>query len=70
LCPLIALGVFTSYRFIYLWSGLAVLSYFAYSNPLFKENYYLLAIEYFLVGLYLIYEFNNKKVKSELFKST
>ncbi len=70
LCPLVALGVFTSYRFIYLWSGLAALSYFAYSNPLFKENYYLLAIEYFLVGLYLIYEFNNKKVKSELFKST
>lgn len=62
LCPLIAFSVFTNYRFIILLSGLSVVSYFAYSSNLYTENYYLIAIEYSLAGIYFMYELmKNKK---------
>ncbi len=53
---LLVLSIFSNYRFAILWSALVVLSYYAYSNPDFKENLYLLAIEYLVVFGYLIYE--------------
>lgn len=52
----IALSLFTNYRFILLWSYLAVLSYFAYSQADWQESYLLLSIEYILVFLFLILE--------------
>ncbi|HEY9185614.1 MAG TPA: glycosyltransferase 87 family protein [Salegentibacter sp.] len=50
------LSVFTKYGFMILWTGLVFLSYYAYSNPEFKENYWLLGIEYFFVFGLLIFE--------------
>jgi hypothetical protein len=55
------LSVFTKFRYMILWTGLVFLSYFAYSNPDFEENYWLLAIEYLAVSGYLVYEVLQKK---------
>ena len=54
--PLV-LGLFTDYRFAILWSAVIILSYFTYSQPEFKENLWLIALEYFLVIGYFVYEF-------------
>lgn len=61
---LVLLAVFTSYRFALVWSGVVVLSYYAYSQPEFRENLWLLAVEYSVVYGFLIYEIithHNKK---------
>ncbi|TLP82723.1 mannosyltransferase [Maribacter sp. ACAM166] len=61
---LVLLAIFTSYRYALVWSAAIVLSYFAYSQAEFKENLWLLAIEYCSVYAFLIYEIithNNKK---------
>lgn len=57
---LLGLGMFTDYRFVLVWSATVVLSYFAYSNADFKENLWLLAIEYSVVFAYLGYEILKK----------
>lgn len=63
---ILVLSVFTGYKFGLIWSFLAMLSYFAYSNPAFKENYWLLAAEY--LGVYLILTLEIiKTVKSDNF---
>jgi alpha-1,6-mannosyltransferase len=49
-------SVFTNYRFALIWSFLVMLSYSAYSEPLFAENKWLLMTEYILVGSVLVYE--------------
>lgn len=46
---LVFLAVFTRFRYPMLWSAMAVLSYWAYSNPYYQENFWLLAVEYVLV---------------------
>lgn len=53
---LVVLTAFTKYRFAFIWSAAVVLSYFAYSLVDFKENLWLLAIEYLAVFTFLIYE--------------
>ncbi|WP_394974776.1 mannosyltransferase [uncultured Croceitalea sp.] len=53
---LLILGILSNYRFPIVWSAMVVLSYYAYSNPEFKENLWLIAIEYFIVLSYLCYE--------------
>lgn len=53
---LVLLTSFTKYRFALVWSAAIVLSYFAYSLADFKENLWLLAIEYIAVFTFLIYE--------------
>lgn len=53
--PLV-LSVFTSFKYLIVWTLLVMLSYFAYSQPDFKENLYLLAIEYLLVFTVFIKE--------------
>lgn len=61
---LVLLAIFTSYRFALIWSAAIVLSYYAYAQPDFKENLWLLALEYCSVYGFLIYEFmahHNKK---------
>ncbi|WP_419212729.1 mannosyltransferase [Maribacter sp. X9] len=61
---LVLLSIFTTYRFALVWSAAIVLSYFAYSQPHFKENLWLLALEYCSVYGFLIYEIiahHNKK---------
>ncbi|WP_338088456.1 polyprenol phosphomannose-dependent alpha 1,6 mannosyltransferase MptB [Maribacter zhoushanensis] len=61
---LVLLSIFTTYRYAIIWSAAIVLSYFAYSQADFKENLWLLSIEYISVYGYLFYEIvshNNKK---------
>ncbi len=61
---LVLLGCLTEYKFTIVWSAAIVLSYFAYSQPDFKENLWLLAIEYITVFAVMGYEImahRNKK---------
>ncbi|AWX44032.1 hypothetical protein HME9304_01032 [Flagellimonas maritima] len=64
---LLILSVFTNYKYVILWSFLVILSYYAYSNPEYEENLWLLAIEYILVFGFLIYEIAAKKDKKLYF---
>ena len=52
----VVLSCFTKFRFAMVWSFTVFLSYFAYSNVLFKENLGLIFIEYSVVFGYLIFE--------------
>ncbi len=59
--PLI-LSVFTTYRFVLVWSFFVFLSYSAYSNNEFRENVWLIALEYSIVFAILGKElFKNEK---------
>ncbi len=66
---LVLISVFTKYKFTFYWSFLIILSYFAYSNAQFKENYYLIFIEYaivyfvFLCGLRRNYSNSVKSIR-------
>ncbi|MFS4417576.1 mannosyltransferase [Maribacter sp. 2307ULW6-5] len=53
---LVALTVFTPYRFAILWSATAVLSYYAYSQPGYTESGWFLWAEYLLVLGLMVYE--------------
>lgn len=53
---LLGLSLFTNYRFVILWTVTVVLSYYAYSQHDYRENLWLLTIEYILVIVYLTYE--------------
>ncbi|MEO9512553.1 MAG: polyprenol phosphomannose-dependent alpha 1,6 mannosyltransferase MptB [Flavobacteriaceae bacterium] len=64
---LLGLGIFTTYRYPIVWSFAVILSYWAYSNPEYTENLWLLAIEYILVFGYLIYEIVGKGQKKLYF---
>lgn len=60
---LVLLSIFTKYRFALLWSAAVVLSYYAYSNPDFKESLWLITVEYLVVFGYLGYEiFKNHNI--------
>ncbi|MDT0606723.1 glycosyltransferase 87 family protein [Croceitalea rosinachiae] len=66
---LLILGVFTNYRFPIVWSASVILSYYAYSNSDFKENLWLITIEYCLVLGYLGHEvFKNHNIISRFRK--
>lgn len=61
---LVLLGIYTPYRYTLVWSALIILSYYAYSQLDFKENLWLLAIEYCALVGFAIYEtfvLRNKK---------
>jgi hypothetical protein len=53
---ILAMSIFTKYNFGLIWSVLIMLSYYAYSNPSFQENYLLIFVEYFAVYSVMIYE--------------
>jgi hypothetical protein len=66
LATLIILSVFTKYRFPIVWSFVIILSYSAYMNETYKENLWLVGLEYFVVFGFLIWELllkekNNQK---------
>ncbi|MDA9339363.1 mannosyltransferase [Polaribacter sp.] len=60
LATLLLLSVFTKYRFPIVWSLVIIISYQAYANSPWKENLWFVAIEYFIVFLYLIFELKKK----------
>ncbi len=53
---LMGISIFSSLRFPLLWSLMVILSYQTYANVDYKEQLWLLAIEYILVIGYFIYE--------------
>ena len=62
---LVVLSLFTEFRFPLVWSLTVILSYWAYSNAGFKENYWLLSVEYIAVYGFMFYEIvrlHNKKI--------
>jgi alpha-1,6-mannosyltransferase len=60
---LVILSVFANYTFPLLWSFVIILSYYAYSVVPFKENLYLLFIEYIFVFALFFYELKKKPLK-------
>jgi Gpi18-like mannosyltransferase len=54
--PLITLSAFSNYKYNLIWSYTIIFSYYAYSNPDFRENMFLIAIEYIPVYGYLVFE--------------
>lgn len=56
------LCVFTNYRYPVIWTFVVILSYQAYANIPFKENFWFLTLEYLMVYSFFIYEL--KKVSS------
>jgi len=61
ICLLVFLSVFSKFRYAIIWSTLAVLSYWAYSNPNYQENYWLIALEYSIVIFFFLRELFMKK---------
>ncbi|HEY9489150.1 MAG TPA: hypothetical protein VIQ51_12490 [Chryseosolibacter sp.] len=53
---LLAISVFTKYRFPIIWTCLIFLTYAGYTEYGFKENLVLVSLEYILLLVYLIYE--------------
>ena len=66
LATLILISLFTKYRFPIVWSAVIILSYSAYSNDPYKENLYLISLEYFIVYGYLLFELYQKS-KRQIF---
>ncbi|WP_293298930.1 mannosyltransferase [Allomuricauda sp.] len=64
---LLGFAIFTDYKFPLVWSCTIILSYYAYSHPDFKENLWLLAIEYIVVIGYFIYELIGSRPKKLYF---
>lgn len=56
IATLVALAMFTPWRYPMVWSGMAVLSYAAYRTPAHEENLWLVALEYAVVLGWLAYE--------------
>ncbi|MEZ4886335.1 MAG: hypothetical protein R3E32_16485 [Chitinophagales bacterium] len=53
---LVALCIFTPFRFPIVWSGMVVLTYYTYLTDAYTENLYLVGFEYFVVCVCLIWE--------------
>jgi alpha-1,6-mannosyltransferase len=56
LTTLVALTCLSNFRFAIIWSCLAIFSYSAYRTSAYTENLWLVALEYTLVGLWLVAE--------------
>ncbi|WP_375325547.1 mannosyltransferase [Flagellimonas sp. GZD32] len=64
---LLGMAIFTELNFPLVWSATVILSYYTYSNPDFKENLWLLAVEYILVFGVFLYEMIGKGSKKLYF---
>ncbi len=62
----IILSVFTKYKFPIVWSLVIILSYQAYSNTPWKENLWIVFIEYFIVFSFLFYEIKHTNTKKQI----
>jgi len=58
---LLALSSFTPYRYVAVWTATVTLSYYTYRDTTYTENLWLVAIEYLVVGGWMIYEFRKLK---------
>jgi hypothetical protein len=59
------LSVFTKYKYMVLWSFLIMLSYAAYQAEIYKENLWLVSLEYLMVFIFFVYEFVERKSSSK-----
>ncbi|MGX1023357.1 alpha-1,6-mannosyltransferase [Psychroflexus sp. MBR-150] len=57
----LALSVFTKYSFVYLWSFLVFLSYFAYKTTEVTESMGLLTLQYAILVAYMLFEISSKR---------
>lgn len=64
ICPLLALSVFTPYRFPVLWSGLIFFTYAGYQSEGFEENFWIVVLEYSAVALFMLWEIRKNKKNS------
>jgi len=55
------LSIFTNFKYMIIWTALVMLSYYAYSNPEFQENLWLVTFEYLTVFSFIIFEIFSKK---------
>tara|TARA_R110002050_G_scaffold204522_3_gene340083 strand:- start:20234 stop:21346 length:1113 start_codon:yes stop_codon:yes gene_type:complete len=60
---LVLLTIFTDYRYSILWSGVVILSYWAYGNPDYIEHLGILTIEYISVFAFMGYEISTLRNK-------
>ena len=60
LSTLILCSVFTGFRYAIVWSALIFLTYFKYNTGEYLEPYWLITIEYALVGAVMFYEFSQR----------
>ena len=65
--PLI-LSIFTKYRFPFVWTIVIIISYQAYANTPWKENLWLVALEYFLLYGFLLLEILKKHKNLKIIK--
>lgn len=66
ICLLVFFALFTNYKYAYVWSFLIVVSYTAYNNLNYEENYLLIAFEYLLTFLIMGVELMRNKGEIEL----
>ena len=59
---LLPFALFTNKKYAFVWMAAAFLSYNAYSNIAFKENYFLLVIEYCIVVVAIFYSFKKREL--------
>lgn len=63
---LVVLSVFTQYYYAFVWSGMVILSYYAYSNSGFEEDYRLIGVQYSVVVAVLLFEMLRKSKQAHL----
>ena len=63
LTVLVMLSVFSNYSYMLPWSLAVVLSYSAYQTFPFSENLWLVALEYLVVGGWMVYEIGTRLIK-------
>jgi Gpi18-like mannosyltransferase len=63
---LLPLALVANKKYAFVWMGIAFLSYNAYGNINFKENYYLVFLEYLVVVIAMVYSFKKDKIISSV----
>lgn len=58
---LLPFAILANKKYAFVWMAAAFLSYNAYSNIAFKENYFLLVLEYCIVAVAIFYSYRNGK---------
>ncbi len=58
---LLPFALMANKKYAFVWMGIAFLSYNAYGNVSFKENFYLIALEYLVVIAAIIYSFKKEQ---------
>ena len=65
--PMLALSVFTRFRWPMIWTLLIPLSYFTYRTTAYTENLWLVGLEYIILTIWIIWELRKEKRIINLF---